>query len=110
MNTRAPVEPLIAFNQPPWDDIASEGWLTEYPLPIEFTWPDRYGHERRVLPTYKLKGGYGKWLAETPYFPGLFELCHRILARAPANQVLTPEWLVAELNKYRPTGEQQNLL
>ncbi len=43
-------------------------------------------------------------------FPGLFELIHRILARAPSDQPLTIEWLIDELNKYRPRGEQQTLL
>jgi hypothetical protein len=103
-------EPLVPFTVPPWDDIATEGWLTEYPLPADFTWQDRYGRERAVLPSYRIKGGYGKWLAETPYFPGLFELIHKILARAPSDQPLTAEWLVAELDEYRPKGEQQTLL
>jgi hypothetical protein len=35
-----------------------------------------------VHPTYAVKGGYGKWLWETPYFPGLFELIHEILFNA----------------------------
>lgn len=103
--------PLVSFPTPPWDDLATEGWLTEYPLPPDFTWPDRYGKERSVLPTYRIKGGYGKWLKETPYFPGLYELIHRILALAPAEQELTPEWLVARLNEARRAcGEQQTLL
>ena len=103
-------DPLVPFAVPPWSEIQTEGWLTEYPLPVDFTWPDRYGRERRVLPTYRIKGGYGKWLAETPYFPGLFELCHRLLALAPSEQLLTAEWLAMELNRRRPAGEQQNLL
>lgn len=103
-------DPLVPFPVAPWTDVATEGWLTEYPLPPEFTWVDRYGKERRVLPTYRIKGGYGKWLAETPYFPGLFELIHRILARAPADQVLTPEWLVEQLKQYRNNETQQTLL
>lgn len=88
----------------PWSPIQTEGWLTEYPLPPSFTWPDRYGQVRPVLPKYALKGGYGKWLHETPYFPGLFEQIHDILAAAPDDQPLSPEWLAAELEKLRPAA------
>ncbi len=104
------VDPLVPWPVPPWDAVNTEGWLTEFPLPPDFYWPDRYGKERSPMPSYRIKGGYGKWLAETPYFPGLFELIHRILARAPSDQPLTIEWLIDELNKYRPRGEQQTLL
>jgi hypothetical protein len=86
---------------PPWTAVQTEGWLTEYPLPVTFTWPDRYGKERPPVPSYRLKGGYGKWLRETPYFPGLFELCHEILQRAPEDVLLTPEWLADELRAHR---------
>lgn len=102
-------DPLIPFTTPPWDEMSTEGWLTEYPLPADFTWTDRYGKERPVLPTYRIKGGYGKWLHETPYFPGLFELVHKILALAPSDQPLTPDWLVERLNAHRPRGEQTAL-
>jgi hypothetical protein len=108
MNNSA--EPLVPWTVPPWSEIQTEGWLTEYPLPVDFTWPDRYGRQRSPLPTYRIKGGYGKWLHETPYFPGLFELIHGIIARAPSDTVLTIEWLVEELNKFRPKGQQQDLL
>lgn len=86
----------------PWSQTDSRDWLTAFPLPVEFTWIDRDRVERAVLPSHRnLKGGYGKWLAETPYFPGLFELCHGILQRAPNTQPLTPEWIAEELQKYR---------
>lgn len=109
-NMSANAEPLVPFTVPPWTDMQTEGWLNEYPLPVDFRWRDRYGIDRLVLPTYRVKGGYGKWLHETPYFPGLFELCHHILARAPNDQILTPEWLATELDKRRPQGEQQAFL
>lgn len=86
---------------PAWTAVQTEGWLTEYPLPVGFTWPDRYGKPRAPMPSYRLKGGYGKWLRETPYFPGLFERCHEILLKAPDDALLTPEWLAEELNKQR---------
>jgi hypothetical protein len=104
------LEPLVPFTVHPWTEIHTEGWLTEYPLPNDFVWPDRYDKPRHCVPTYKIKGGYGKWLHETPYFPGLFEEIHRILALAPNDQLLSPEWLAAELDKRRPRGEQQAFL
>ena len=84
-----------------WTNADTREWLTRYPLPTDFQWPDRDGRVRLVLPIYRLKGGYGKWLQEAPAFPGLFEQAHAILYRAPANQVLTPEWLAAELQAER---------
>jgi hypothetical protein len=90
--------------------VQTEGWLNDYPLPCEFVWLDRYGKARRVLPTYRIKGGYGKWLRETPYFPGLFEEIHHIIALTPSDTVMTPEWLATQLDARRPRGEQQNLL
>lgn len=95
---------------PAWSEIQTEGWLTEFPLPADFTWADRYGVERPVLPKYKISGGYGKWLHETPYFPGLFEHIHAIIARASAEQELTPEWIVEQLAAYRVRVVQQPLL
>jgi len=103
-------DPLVPFVVPPWTHVQTEGWLTEYPLPVDFLWPDRYGKPRPVLPTYRTKFGYGKWLMDTPYFPGLFEEIHGILARAPGDLVLTPEWLATQLDLRRPKGEQQHFL
>lgn len=108
MSTRD-TEPLVPFTVPPWSVLQTESWLTEYPLPADFTWLDRYGKERAVLPTYKVRG-YGKWLKDTPYFPGLFEEAHDILARASADTVLSPEWLAEQLNARRPKGVQETLL
>lgn len=108
MTTRS-TEPLVPFAVPPWSPLQTEGWLTEFPLAADFTWLDRYGKERPVLPTYKVRS-YGKWLKDTPYFPGLFEEAHDILARAPADTVLSPEWLADQLNARRPNGEQTQLL
>jgi len=103
MNPHDP-EPLAPFVMPPWRDIQTEGFLTENPLPADFQWPDRYGKSRAVLPTYRISGGYGKWLHETPYFPGLFELIHNLLARAPDDAGM--DWLIARLDEHRPRGEQ----
>ena len=95
---------------PPWLPLDTERWLTNYPLPATFLWPDNYGKERLVLPTNRISKGYGFWLRTTPYFPGLFELCHRIIATTPADFPMTPEWLAGRLDEYRPRGTQGELL
>lgn len=110
MNANPDDEFTLGIDLPVWTEIQTEGWLTEYPLPADFTWTDRYGTERPVLPKYRISGGYGKWLHETPYFPGLFEHIHEIIARAPAEQELTPEWIVEKLAAYRSRSTQQPLL
>jgi hypothetical protein len=105
-------EPLPSLGVVPWSQSDTRAWLTKYPLPVDFEWKDRDGVTRAVLPSHRhntLKGGYGKWLAETPYFPGLFELAHDILLRAPTDVVLNGKWLAAQLKAYRPP-EQQTFL
>lgn len=92
-----------------WTHADTRAWLTRYPLPADFTWPDRDAVVRAVLPSNRLSGGYGKWLHETPYFPGLFELVHTILARAPDDQQLSPEWLARELAVTREINTKQLL-
>lgn len=97
----------IIFPVEPWTQADTRAWLSAFPLPVEFSWIDRDKIERSVLPSHRhLKGGYGKWLQETPYFPGLFELCHGILARVPSDQPLSPEWLAAELQKFRAPKQE----
>lgn len=93
-----------------WTQELTEDWLKAYPLPVDFTWPDNHGKERSVLPSNRLHKGYGFWLRTTPYFPGLFEEIHRIIALTPSDFTMTPAWLAGELNKRRVTGEQQTLL
>jgi len=91
------------------DDTAT--YLKEFPLPSDFVWSHRDGQRRPVVPTHSyLRGGYGKWLRETPYFPGLFELVHEILVRS-GEDLPTPEELAGKLNEIeRLRGEQQELL
>lgn len=104
-----PNDPLVPFSVEPWSQADTRAFLTKFPLPSEFTWPNRDGIEKPVLPSYRITGGYGKWLHETPNFPGLFELVHGIIARAPFGFVITPTWLAAELQKFRATGSQTSL-
>lgn len=86
--------------------------LTGMPLPATFTWTHRDGGEHPVMPSHsKLKGGYGKWLRETPYFPGLFEEIHAILARLPDDETITADRLAALLIERRKArGTQLGLL
>lgn len=65
---------------PPWTKDDTEAFLTEFPLPASFTWPGKDGKALAVCPKYTLHGGYGKWLRETPYYPGLFDAVHTVLA------------------------------
>ena len=63
----------------PWTRDATMRYLNEYPLPRDFKWPHRDGGWREVWPTHRAITAYGKWLRETPYFQGLFELIHAIV-------------------------------
>jgi hypothetical protein len=98
---------VIDFN--PWTPEDTEAWLTRVPLPVNFTWPDNMGKERAVLPVNRIHKGYGFWLRTTPYFPGLFEEIHRIIALTPSDVEMSPEWLADQLNKRRPQGTQTGL-
>jgi hypothetical protein len=79
-----------------WTGDATMRYLNAFPLPRTFTWPHRDdGKDRSVAPAHGTVTAYGKWLRETPYFPGLFELAHDILASAP--EEFDAEWLPLEL-------------
>lgn len=88
-----------------WDRNCTMRYLNEYPLPKDtFLWPHRDGGERPVWPVHSVITDYGKWLRETPYFPGLFELIHDMVSNIIA---LTPDqlgngaWLAEELAALR---------
>lgn len=83
-----------------WTIDATMRYLNALPLPRTFTWPHRDdGKERPVMPAHGTVIAYGKWLRETPYFPGLFELIHDVLANAPDE--FDAQWLPAELLRTR---------
>ena len=92
----------------PWSHADTRRYLDEFPLPVDFLWPHSGGGERPVMPTHRQVTGYGKWLQETPYFQGLFEIIHLILARADA--LGDSAWLAVEVDKFRPRGTQPELL
>lgn len=66
------------FKGTTWTQEDSIDYLTLNPLPADFVWKNRDGKMAEVRPTYSVTN-YGKWLHETPYFPGLFELIHDLL-------------------------------
>jgi hypothetical protein len=81
-----------------WNKDATMAYLNANPLPVTFKWhhrDDPKGSTRPVMPSHKNVTAYGKWLRETPYFPGLFEEIHEALAAAP--DLGDAEWLAAEL-------------
>lgn len=77
-------------------------YLDENPTPVDFEWfhRDKGPGGKPVLavvrPKYAIKGGFGKWLHDTPYFPGLFELIHDLLFHCGAT-LPDIETLVAQL-------------
>lgn len=88
---------------PAWNLDATMRYLNGNPLPADFTWPHRDGGERPVRPAHSMVIGYGKWLRETPYFPGLFELIHDFLDAVPG-EIGDAEWLAHELQALRRTA------
>lgn len=101
--------------EPAGTTSAAFGWTRDHtmrhlnanPLPETFRWPHRDGGDRVVQPSHKSVAGYGKWLRETPYFQGLFELVHDVCARADA--LGDGEWLAAEIKKLSVASEQPKL-
>lgn len=68
----------------PWTKDDTADYLAANPLPVDFRWKHRDGTLQVVHPSYRTSGGYGKWLRETPYFPGLFEEIHDVIVEAGA--------------------------
>ncbi len=61
---------------PPWTKDDTVDYLNANPLPADFTW-----RGKTVVPYYRIHGGFGKWLRETPNHRGLFQVIHELLAR-----------------------------
>ena len=92
----------VPAGEPAWTLDDTQAYLTANPLPSDFTWRHRDfpAHlPQPVHPSHKnLKGGYGKWLRETPYFPGLFERVHGIILDA-GDDLPDPATIAAELRR-----------
>lgn len=80
---------------PPWTKDDTQAFLTAFALPPDFAWPTKGGGLRKVCPSYQITE-YGKWLRETPYFPGLFEAAHGVLVRHSAEILAEPPDLPPE--------------
>lgn len=88
-----------------WTHADTIEYLRTNPLPADFVWRHHDGENAEVKPTYSIKN-YGKWLAETPYFPGLFELIHDLLFSA-GSKLPDTATLVAQLTAIRKEREGQ---
>lgn len=90
-----------------WNRIAAQRYLNDFPLPTTFTWPHKDGGERPVHPVHAQVLGWGKWLAETPNYPGLFELIVDILNdKAVREDPGDGVWLAAQLTELRTKHEK----
>ncbi len=81
-----------------WTRDATMVYLNANPLPATLRWhhrDDPPGVDRPVMPSHSNVRGYGKWLRETPYFQGLFELAHAILEDAA--DLGDADWLAREI-------------
>jgi hypothetical protein len=89
-----------------WTEEDSERWLSDFPLPADFIY-----RGQPAQPTHRvLKGGYGKWLRETPYHRGLFALAHQILAEVPVSQPMpSPQELARKIAERdgQPRGQAE---
>lgn len=100
-------EPLLP-DFVPWEEADTRSYLDANPLPVGFAWLADDGTERPVRPRHSSVTSYGKWLHETPYFPGLFEIIHRVLVHA--KDLGDADWLAEELNKRRPAKQDSLIL
>lgn len=100
-----------------WTYADTAAYLKANPLPADFLWrkneptkhlPLAQQPLAGVRPTYAV-ADYGKWLRETPYFPGLFELIHDLLFSHPGLPDVAT--LAAQLTQIRRERDgQQELL
>jgi hypothetical protein len=100
------------FQLTEWTHRDTMDYLTANPLPVDFVWrhrddPPSAKANKPVHPKYVVEH-YGKWLHDTPYFPGLFELIHDILFHAPT--LPSTAGLVEQLVAIRREREGQQTL
>lgn len=89
----------------PWTKADTMDYLSANPLPTDFKWRRRDGELVSPQPTYAISN-YGKWLHDTPYFQGLFELVHELVLAA-GSTLPDVETLVAQLDRIRKEREGQ---
>lgn len=98
-------QPPLLPDFEPWEHVQTRRYLDSNPLPVDFAWIDDDGDLRPVRPRHASVESYGKWLQETPYFPGLFEIIHRVLVNASA--IGGADWMAEELNQRRPPKQEK---
>lgn len=86
---------------PPWTKDNTRAYLDAFPLRPDFMWPGKDGVYRAVCPSYAITS-FGKWLRETPYYPGLFDAVHEALIRFGEDLPSDDRALEAELERVRP--------
>ena len=100
------------FNVPaPWSADDTEELLNVEPLPVGFKWRLTKTSARAlrgdlvdVVPAHR-DLAYGKWLRETPYFQGLFELVHQVVIEA-GDKLPTPDEIAERLTRLRLERER----
>lgn len=94
-----------------WSRDDTMHYLNANPLPASFRWrhrDDPPGTDRPVVPSHRSVTGYGKWLRETPYFQGLFEVAHACLEAAP--EVGDADWLATQIRAVDRAKPRQDSL
>lgn len=86
---------------PSWTKDNTRDYLSAFPLPADFMWPGKDGSLRAVCPSYSITD-YGKWLRETPNYPGLFDACHEALIHFGEDLPASDRHFIAELERRRP--------
>lgn len=106
----------MLFSVPaPWSPDDTEEFLDVEPLPAGFKWRLTKATARAargelvdVQPAHRGLA-YGKWLRETPYFQGLFELVHQVVVEA-GDKLPTAEEVAARLTEIRLGREAEGQL
>lgn len=91
-----------------WSKADTMEYLSTNPLPTDFAWRHKDGRLVAVQPRYAV-ADYGKWLHDTPYFQGLFELVHDLIIAA-GSKLPDITTIAVQLNQIRVQRESQKTL
>lgn len=92
---------------PVWSKNSTIKYLNEEGLPPGLVWENWEGVKEEVKPWFDAKQ-IGRWLSETPRFPGLFESIHQHLAER-AKQTRSPRPQYNKRLKQRHAGALINV-
>lgn len=106
-------QPALFSMPAPWSADDTEEFLNIEPLPAGFKWRLTKTSARAprgelvdVVPAHR-DLAYGKWLRETPYFQGLFELVHQVVVEA-GEKLPSGEEIATRLTALRLERERKN--